>query len=178
MRITSHQKGFLLVELIVAVFLFSIVMVVAMGAIVSAIDANKKTQSLESVMNNLNLALDEITRSLAVGSNYQGVPDVETDEITFESQDGELVTYKIHDLSTRGYISRKVDVGGRELRMTAYEINLQSGTHFRISGIPGSVGSAEQPRVEIFLNGTVKAGPRNDTDFSLQTMVSQRIPDF
>ena len=66
----QNQKGFVLAELIVAIFIFTIVMVVSMGAIVSLIDANRKTQSLKSVMNNLNIAVDLMSRTIIVGTNY------------------------------------------------------------------------------------------------------------
>lgn len=167
--INKTQSGFLLVELIVSVFIFTIVMVVTFGSIVTALDANRKTQSLEAVMNNLNLALDDITRSLAVGNNYQQSGD----SISFISQDGETVTYQFHDLGSRGYISRQIGPSGREVRLTAYEINLQSGSSFTVVS-----SSGQQPRVEVFLKGVVQAGPRNSTEFTLQTLVSQRIPNF
>ncbi len=66
----KNQSGFLLVELIVSVFIFGIVMSISVGALVMALDANKKTQSLKSVLNNLNVVLDTMTKSLATGTYY------------------------------------------------------------------------------------------------------------
>lgn len=66
----KNQRGFLLVELIVSVFIFGIVMSISVGALVMALDANKKTQSLKSVLNNLNVVLDTMTKSLATGTYY------------------------------------------------------------------------------------------------------------
>ncbi len=42
----------------------------SVGALVMALDANKKTQSLKSVLNNLNVVLDTMTKSLATGTYY------------------------------------------------------------------------------------------------------------
>lgn len=71
----NKKSGFILVELIVALFIFSIVILVSAGSIISIISANKKSQSLKSVMNNLNLALDSITKTLAVGEFYHCGPE-------------------------------------------------------------------------------------------------------
>jgi len=66
----TSKAGFFLAELIVAVSIFGVVMVVSVGALVLALDANRKTQSLKSVLNNLNIALDSMTRTIATGSHY------------------------------------------------------------------------------------------------------------
>lgn len=174
----NNKSGFLLVELIVAIFIFTIVMVVAFGSVVTAIDANKKTQSLEAIMNNLNLALDDVTRALAVGTNYFGTVDFPTDTISFTSQDGETVTYQFHNLGSKGYLTRQIGPVGRTVRLTSYEIDLQQGSYFLISGIPSSATEQKQPSVQIFLRGIAQAGPRNVTNFTLQSLVSQRIPEF
>lgn len=65
------RKGFFIAELIVATFVFGIVMTVSIGALILAIDANKKNQSLQSVLNNLNVVLDTMTKTLAVGMYYR-----------------------------------------------------------------------------------------------------------
>src|SRR3990167_4918000 len=64
------NAGFTLVEMIVAVGLFSLVMLVSVGALLALTGANRKAQALQSVMNNLNIALDGMVRSIRMGSNY------------------------------------------------------------------------------------------------------------
>lgn len=59
-----------MIELIVALFIFAIVMTISIGSLVTTLDANKKSQSLKSVLNNLEVALDTMTRSIAVGRLY------------------------------------------------------------------------------------------------------------
>ena len=56
--------------MIVAVGLFSLVMLVSVGALLSLTGANRKAQALQSVMNNLNIALDGMVRSIRMGSDY------------------------------------------------------------------------------------------------------------
>ncbi len=74
MRINrTHTKGFTLVEMIVALMIFSIVAVVALGALVKIISTNKKAQTLQASITNLNFAMESISRELRVGSKYHCV---------------------------------------------------------------------------------------------------------
>jgi len=64
------ERGFTLVEMIVAVALFSVVMLVSVGTLLALVGANRKAQALQSVMSNLNIALDSMVRSIRMGSVY------------------------------------------------------------------------------------------------------------
>jgi len=66
-----NEKGFSLIEMLVATALFSMVMIVGVGALVSIIDANRKAQSLQSVINNLNFAVEQMSRTVRTGSQYR-----------------------------------------------------------------------------------------------------------
>lgn len=66
-----HSKGFTLVEMVVSLAIFAIVATVALGALVRIVDANKKAQTLQSAITNLNFTLDSISRELRVGSTYK-----------------------------------------------------------------------------------------------------------
>src|SRR3989344_5257439 len=69
-RASRAQRGFTLVEMIVAIALFSVVMIVCVGALLALVNANRKAQALQSVMNNLNIALDGMVRSVRMGNSY------------------------------------------------------------------------------------------------------------
>ncbi len=64
------QAGFTLIEMIVSVGLFAVVMLISVAALLSLVDANKKAQAIQSVMNNLNVAIDGMVRSVRMGTNY------------------------------------------------------------------------------------------------------------
>lgn len=70
MKKALDKKGFTLVEIIVSLAIFSIVAVVALGALVKIISANKKAQTLQSAITNLNYAMESISREMRVGSKY------------------------------------------------------------------------------------------------------------
>jgi hypothetical protein len=56
--------------MIVAVGLFAVVMVICVTALLSLVEANRKAQALQSVMNNLNIAIDGMVRGVRMGSDY------------------------------------------------------------------------------------------------------------
>ncbi len=200
-----NTRGFFLVELIVAISIFGIVMSISIGSLVSALDANRKTQALSSVLNNLNVVLDTMTKNIAVGTHYhceaasEFPPEpqdcnVETGgagEISFLfnediDHDGSLndtITYAFEPGTPErsGYISRTITNGetGFETgptRMTAPEVNI-TDMRFYVSG--STPNDSEQPKVQIYIAGSSLAGPRiGVTEFKVQTLVSQRIPDF
>ena len=71
----SLLEGFTLVEMLVAIAVFMSVMVVAIGALMSIINANKKNQAIKSVVDNVTFALDSISRDMRSGINYKCSPD-------------------------------------------------------------------------------------------------------
>ena len=66
----QRQKGFTLIEMIVSLGIFSIVAVVALGALIKIISANKKAQTLQSAMTNQNYALESMSREMRMGTNF------------------------------------------------------------------------------------------------------------
>ncbi|MBP9701915.1 MAG: type II secretion system protein, partial [Candidatus Pacebacteria bacterium] len=70
MIINTHKKGFTLVEMVVSMGIFSIVMVVAMGAFLKITEVNKRAQNVKNAVNNVNFTLEAISRELRTGKNY------------------------------------------------------------------------------------------------------------
>ncbi len=112
--------GFTLVEMLVSIGIFSVVMVVALGALVAMSEADRKAQSLNSAVNNLSAALDSMTRSIRVGTTYhcgssnllppltaQDCPSTLTGDsyFTFMSYGGAQVTYCLSQPSVGGVIT-------------------------------------------------------------------------
>jgi prepilin-type N-terminal cleavage/methylation domain-containing protein len=66
----NTQAGFTLVEVLVSLAIFSIVVVSALGAMLAISDANRRVQQTRSVMDNLSLAIESISRNLRLGYMY------------------------------------------------------------------------------------------------------------
>lgn len=70
---SSRQKitaGFTLIEMIVSLAIFSIIITMAIGALLALISNNQRLQGEQSVMTNLTFALDSMTREIRMGYNY------------------------------------------------------------------------------------------------------------
>lgn len=65
-----HKRGFTLIEIIVSLGIFSIVAVIAVGALVRVTGANRQAQSIQAGVNNVSFVLDAISREMRVGSDY------------------------------------------------------------------------------------------------------------
>src|SRR3989344_6877449 len=69
-NILKYNAGFTLIEIMVSVSVFAVVVIIAVGALISINDANRKVQSMRALMYNLNFALENISRTLRTGSSY------------------------------------------------------------------------------------------------------------
>ena len=171
------NKGFTLVEILVAIALFSIVMVVALGAMFSMVDANRKAQAVNLSMTNLNFALEAMSRSLRTGTEYScgrgGDCTAGDTMIRFTNQTNQSIVYRYN--STDKSIERSLNGGGSYSRLTAPEVLITSMT-FYVTG--STAGDTVQPRILITLKGTAGTKPETQTSFNIQTTVVQRILDL
>ncbi|MDO8481499.1 MAG: type II secretion system protein [bacterium] len=189
----SGKGGFTLVEMILAVALFAIVMMVSVGALLALTTANRKAQALQSVMNNLNIALDSMVRSIRMGSDYHcgsgtdcpnGDPALENPggsaTLAFEAfggnsgDPGDQWVYSYDPVTKRVYKSE--DDGVNNFPLTAPEVTIDS-MHFYAIGT--TRGDTTQPKVVITIKGTAGApNIKTRTTFSLQATAAQRILDL
>ena len=196
-KFRTAQKGFTLIELMVSVAIFAIIMVMALGALLSVSAADRKSESLSSVMNNLNFALESMTRAIRTGYDYHCGTTTGGDCTTggtllkFTSQDNKAVNYAYDNSSAcgqtgtvKGCILRSTDGGVSYLPITSPEVIITnaastgSGLEFYLRGSSlGTSGDDSQPNVIITLTGYVQLTATQKTPFSLQTSVTQRLYD-
>ncbi len=178
MQKTSTKKGFTLIELMVSISIFSIIMVMSMGAVVSILEANRKSRSLKSSMNNLNLVIETISRNVKFGTNWRcdgGTNCTDGKEISFDDRftlvdpSGQpilqIVSYRLNDAQ----IERKIDVGIYE-SITSKEIEI---TDFKFT-VDGIGPDQAQPFATVRVRGVVGGTKASKTEFDLQTAMSQR----
>lgn len=194
----NSQKGFTLIEMMVSVSIFSIVVMIALGAILTVLDANRKARTLTEVMNNMNFSVEMITRSLKTGvepyfevlnTNEEGetlgvlsVGSIILDESGFQR---ERTRYRFMKDGDRGYIARCSNFDYNSSSCTEDEwqpitSELVDVSRFDVTMVgaceqsPCSESDLIQPRTQIFISGTVQVNQNISSDFSLQTTVSQR----
>lgn len=189
------NSGFTLVEIMVATSIFMVIMLIAMGALITSSDTAKKSQALRSAMDNVNFAMESMTRSLRMGSDYYcvdagaiipfGTTDNRDCPISGSGGGAILFTpplhptprdtaYKLTPRLTGGY-----DVDGTFglqscspdcVDLVSPNVDIQKLTFF-VNG--SSISDKIQPSVYIIMKGviTIKGVPNA---FAIQTMTSQR----
>lgn len=183
----TNKKGFTLVEVIVAVGIFSIVMTIALGAIISIVGANKKAQALHNVINNLNLAVESMVRDMRMGYDYEcdyaGYYCYEgSRSFSFKSKQYNTlndepitVTYRYQDEEDELFIEKSVD-GGEFVRITGEEVKIEKLNFFSSSDLTTSY-SRQQPVILVVIEGKAVIG-QEESKFNIQTLVSQRLLDI
>ena len=172
-KTTDNKKGFSLIEVIVSMGLFAVVMTIALGALFMVIAANRHAKAIKLVVNNVNVAIEGMTRELRVGSEYcattTGSCDDTTnggsDRIHFKTDVGENSRYRLHN----GSIKRQIN-GGSEFNLTGSDVEI-TALNFYIQGTAS--GDGIQPFVTIVVRGEIQVGDVVD-DFQLQSTISQR----
>jgi len=181
-RQSTTGKGFTLIELMTAVSIFLVVMTISMGAILGIFSANDKVGSLKIVMDNLNFATETMSREIRFGTRYHcGSGDFTlpencaggADSISFLSNDGtQQIRYRLSGTSIEKSINA-ASPSAIYTSVTAPEINIQSLTFY----VTGATLDNLQPRVVIMIKGSAGNKPSSQTEFTMQTAVSQRLLD-
>ncbi|MDO8492227.1 MAG: type II secretion system protein, partial [bacterium] len=166
--------GFTLVEMIVAVGLFTVVMFIATGALLSVVSLNKKAQAQQSAISNLNYALENMARSIRTGTTYHcgntGQIDLSQNcsggdsFFAYESDSGDGAADAGNSNDQRvfrlanGVIQKSKDSGSTWMDITDPSIVIQNLT-FTVTGT-GSTGSGDfnQPQVRINIAGFAFVG--------------------
>lgn len=178
MKINFKKKntGFTFIEMVIAIAVFSIVVVIGTGSLLNAYKVHKKTQDLRSIMDNLNFIMEDISKTARTGTKYQcdgGTDCSYGSELKFKDQYLNDITYKIEG----EYIS-KLSGANFVVLNDPSQIKISSESHFEVTGAdPVSFPDLHQPLLTIFLSGTIISNG-DTTPFTLQTSVSQRELDI
>lgn len=194
----GSSKGFTLIEMLVSVGLFSVVMLVAVAAILSIIGNNKKAQGINNVVNNLNFAIESMVRDMKTGYLYKcsySWPNLTQDSTGlcpssttpvdtvafFSTLSGTptAVEYSFVAPTTQngvyvpGHIVKRTAPSGIPVDLTSTsDVDIQDVRMYVSS--PAS-GSGLQPGIFLIISGKANIADNEVTDFGLQTFISQRI---
>ncbi len=183
------ERGFTLIEMAVSVALFAIVMVICVDVLLALVNANRKAQALQSVMNNLNIALDGMVRSIREGSNFHcgaGLDTVAQDcvagdtHFAFQPYGNTYTdipwTYTYaEDGNDVGRIY-KSEEGQSPIAITAPEVSIDEMTFYVVGT---TRGDTIQPKVLIVIKGSAGAvGTKTRTTFHIQATAVQRVLDL
>jgi prepilin-type N-terminal cleavage/methylation domain-containing protein len=182
--------GFTLIEMMVSVAIFAVVMTIALGALLAMSESDRKAQTLKSVINNLNFAMDSMSRSIRTGTEYncniagdvtarEDCPSSSASSIAFRSSGGSTYYYCLGDASTGSCsptgtaILRSATGGNDAASITSKEVIITALKFY----VTGATDANVQPKVTILIAGNVTVGAMKNTPFYLQTTVTQRLYD-
>lgn len=176
----SKENGFTLIEIMTSVAVFAVVMTISMGSILSVLNANRKSESLKTVMDNLNLSVESMSREMRFGNKYhcglsgdflvpQNCSSGDT-AVAFVANDGTKIVYRQNGTT----IEKSTDEGLSYVPVTAPEITIVD-LKFYVLG--ASSADHLQPKVLIKIKGSAGTKESDKTDFTVETLVSQRSLD-
>jgi prepilin-type N-terminal cleavage/methylation domain-containing protein len=202
----SLKKGFTLIEMMVSLAIFSVVALISVGALVRIMDANQKSISLKTSINNLNYALEAMTREMRMGSVYrcdtaasngnnsniisggisaQSCSNKSDWMIAFKSSKRNLnnncnlvFAYKYIDQTIYKAEQPATDTDCNVLHNGSFYPIISADTKITASSVTVDSVSVNQPIIRIYINGENGIKERNKTKFSLQTTISQRLPKY
>ncbi len=188
--------------MMVAVALFMVVMVVALGALLTLSQSDLKAEVLKSAINNLNFSLDSMSRAIRTGTNYHcggtfgTVTTIPQDCIngsnylSFTTSGGIVVAYSFvpSGQCPAGYIGGCIErqvpsISLTPSPLTSPDVNVANSSMFYVigscsaSGTGGCAPDTIQPRVIMLIHGSVPVSSTQTSSFNLQASVTQRIYD-
>ncbi len=167
---TDRRAGFSLIEALIAVGLFSIIAVMAVGSLTSIMDANRKARVQKLVTNNVYAAVEKMTRELR---ESEGIQSIAANSITFLYDDQFVgpvsVTYSLNTVS--GVIYR--NDGSGPVAVTSSLVKVDALTFTQLNQ------NVTSQRQGVLISVTGVAGTGAETSsFSIQTVISSRIQEF
>lgn len=172
----NKKRGFTLIEMLVSIAIFTIVVTIVMGTIVTIVDISRKTRTMTEAMSNLNLVMESMTRTLKTAKEITVNPS-EYGAVIAVDQNDKGVKYEVVNNPNNG--------NKRGIKKT---VNNDSSTTFNSSDgefitsddveITGRMVQTfsynGQPRSMISLKGRVETAKGIYSEFILQTSIAQR----
>ncbi len=173
---TKRHAGFTLMEVMVSVSIFTIVVIVGIGSLLTINETYRKSQTDRKAVDSLTYNLEAMSRRIRTAQTWGGVIGTPTNSFSFKDQDGVDVSYQ-YDLVTPDHIAVTETVQGGTPE--TYDIT-PDGVHID-SSVPGGgmwftqyqAGPTGQKYLQINIGGRVENG-KQTSQFMFQTSVSKR----
>ena len=176
-RLTTKQHtGFTLMEVMVSVSIFTIVVVVGIGSLLTINETYRKSQTDRKAVDSLTYNLEAMSRRIRTAQTWSGTPGLPASSFSFVDQDGVGVSYQ-YDLQTPDHLAvTETPSGGTA---TTYDIT-PDGVHID-NTVPGGgvwftqyqASPTAQKYLQINIGGHVDNG-KQTSQFMFQTSVSKR----
>ncbi len=165
----NSQKGYTLIELMVAISVFSIVVAITSSMLITSLKGQDKSFTSQNVADSARYAMEMISREIRMGTSFPALDGV-SNSIQFVSamphRDGKTVRFEL----VSGQIMFDDDISDAVAPTTITSSNTIVGAlSFRLDG------TASHPRVTIVMR-IESSGTKEDvkTSMDLQTTISPR----
>lgn len=186
----QKNRGFTLVEMLIAIGLFTLIASISLGAILNIFDANRRSRSTKTVVDNLNLSIENMVRTVRFGNNYHGFGEACDDDDLEDPQncsvggyglavqfEGDTVVYRFCEGTNDIRWSDNAESGCEDMSPITSSDTMIEDAKFYVFGATDNP-SLEQPYVIAVIRGYVGNKPTSQSKFSIQTVMSQRILDY
>lgn len=174
LHILHSRRGFTLVELLVAVAVFSVAVSTAAGGFINALKTQHQTTALVSANSNVSLVIEQMAREIRTGSDFcVNGQNCSLDSLSFKNARGEIVTYCLFDSSIFRGTGGAVCGGGNFQKITADNVFVRHLNFYLIGENPGD---GLQPRTTISVGVSSKEVGISESVINLQTTISPRFP--
>ncbi len=169
-----HKKGFTLLEMIVAIGVFSVAVLIAVSSFLNLESVEKKVQAGLEVQTNLRFALEIMAKEIRTGTSYHCSVDSGTDPVScpagldyfvFKNAGGSTIIYRRN--SDR--IEKSSDGGATFQPLTASNVKVEN---LKFYAVGAETGDDIQPRIIINMKASAETRLGQNA-FGFQTMVSQ-----
>ena len=191
----QKNKGFTLIELMIATSLFTVIMLMGVGSLVVSSDSAKASQKLRITVDNVNFAMETMTRELRMGTNYEcatsfvNLASPNLADCPLGSTPGNIIAFNpqqtlgaplrvSYQLRPRNDAANTNSLERCEINVTpcseivSPDVDIKTLKFFVKGSDPNDT---IQPSVEILINGVVTIkNTKIFKSFTLQTMTSQR----
>lgn len=173
---TKRHAGFTLMEVMVSVSIFSIVVIVGIGALLTINETYRKSQTDRKTVDSLTYSLEAMSRRIRTAQTWSGTIGTPENSFSFIDQDGVAVSYQ-YDLVTPDHMAVTETIQGGSPE--TFDITPE-GVHID-NTVPGGGlwftqyqnGTTGQKYLQINLGGRVENG-KQTSQFMFQTSVSKR----
>lgn len=180
-------SGFTLIELLVSTSIFVMIMLSAMGSLFVLLNAAKNSRALRFSIDNVNFAMESMSRSIRMGTNYYCLPSgtIDMDENLDETSDcpdgGKFIAFIPQGVTTSriGYIWKKRDSNPTHtvercstdgcVEIVSSNVDVEELNFF----VNGARDEEIQASVYIIMKGKVMVKDE-PIPFSIQTLASMR----
>lgn len=160
----NDENGLTMIELIVAIGIFSLVVGMVSGILVLSLQNQRKIIATRNVGDNVRFAMESISREIRTGQNFSGGGN----SLSFTNAKGGAVIYRLDS----GVIEKSSDGGTTYSAVTGVDVTIDYLNFYLMGQV---AGDGLQPRVTITMSATSRVGNQS-ANLKSQTTLSERLP--